>query len=127
MTTAQTITDPVQVVLGRLDRVKAVGNGQWMARCPAHDDNRPSLSFKVGDDGQALVYCHAKCPLDDVLAAMNPPMTMADLFPKGTTPNGSAIRRNSEHKIVETYDYVSTFGVLLYQVVRYDPKDFRLR
>ncbi len=120
-------TDPVQTVLDRLDGVKAQSDGQWIARCPAHADRKPSLSIKRGADRQALVYCHAKCALDDVLAAMNPPMTTADLFPRGTHPNGSAIRRNSERKIVETYDYVDTFGVLLYQVVRYEPKDFRLR
>jgi RecA-family ATPase len=39
-------------------------------------------------------------------------------------PNGNA---GAEHRIVETYDYVDENGKLLFQVVRYDPKDFRQR
>lgn len=27
--------------------------------CPAHDDQNPSLSINTGDDGKALVKCHA--------------------------------------------------------------------
>jgi hypothetical protein len=32
----------------------------WIARCPAHPDNTPSLSIDVRD-GEVLVYCHAHC------------------------------------------------------------------
>jgi putative DNA primase/helicase len=35
--------------------------GSWMARCPAHDDRKPSLSIRQGDDGKVLVRCHAGC------------------------------------------------------------------
>jgi hypothetical protein len=35
------------------------GDG-WVARCPSHPDNTPSLSIDVRD-GQVLVYCHAHC------------------------------------------------------------------
>ena len=40
--------------------------GQWhgsygTARCPAHDDRRPSLSVSDGLDGRVLVHCHAGC------------------------------------------------------------------
>lgn len=122
-----TATDPVQTVLDRLDGWKAVGDRQWLAPCPAHDDRNPSLSIGTGDDGRALVKCQAGCSIDDVLAAMDPPMTMADLFPKGTSPNGSATKRTSKRRIVETYDYVDTFGVLLFQVVRYSDKTFPQR
>lgn len=117
-------TDPVQAVLDRLDEVKTQSDGQWMARCPSHDDRKPSLSVGVGDDGRALLRCQAGCALDDVLAAMNPPMTKADLF---INPNGSATKRPSQREIVATYDYVDTFGVLLFQVVRYSDKSFLQR
>ncbi len=44
---------------------RALGGRQsgvvWMARCPAHDDQRPSLSIRDTDDGKVLVYCHAGC------------------------------------------------------------------
>ena len=42
----------------------------WMARCPAHDDSRPSLSISVGKVGKVLVRCHAGCDQRDVIAAL---------------------------------------------------------
>ena len=49
--------------------------GRWhgaygTARCPAHDDQRPSLSMKDGDDGRLLLYCHGGCEFSDILAAI---------------------------------------------------------
>lgn len=35
--------------------------GHGTARCPAHDDRRPSLSLRDGRDGRLLAYCHAGC------------------------------------------------------------------
>ena len=43
----------------------------WMARCPAHDDSRPSLSISAGSNGKVLVRCHAGCDQRDVIAALN--------------------------------------------------------
>ncbi len=42
----------------------------WMARCPAHDDNRPSLSISCSRDGKVLVHCHAGCEQIDVISAL---------------------------------------------------------
>ena len=41
--------DPIDRVLERLERVRPSGGG-WSARCPAHDDRKPSLSVTVADD-----------------------------------------------------------------------------
>jgi putative DNA primase/helicase len=57
-----------------------------MARCPAHDDRQASLSVTVGDDGRALVHCHAGCSIHAVTDALG--IAAADLFqprPKGMT------------------------------------------
>jgi phage/plasmid primase-like uncharacterized protein len=43
----------------------------WMARCPAHDDSRPSLAISVGRHGNVLVRCHAGCDQRDVIAALS--------------------------------------------------------
>jgi len=32
------------ILLARLDGVKRTGPDRWIARCPAHDDKRPSLA-----------------------------------------------------------------------------------
>ena len=56
------------------------GGGQWMCRCPAHDDARASLSIGVGKDGKILVYDQAGCRTEDVLGAVG--LTTKDLFPE---------------------------------------------
>lgn len=59
---------PVQLLLSKLTGVKKSGSG-WSARCPGHEDRRASLSISEGDDGRALVHCHAGCPVDEVCAS----------------------------------------------------------
>jgi hypothetical protein len=70
-------------------RVRRSGGG-LVAQCPAHEDDSPSLSISEGDDGRALVYCHAGCLFADVLAALG--LEPSDAFaespltgPKGPT------------------------------------------
>lgn len=95
----------------------------WQARCPAHDDDRPSLSVHAGDDGRVLLKCHAGCGFADVLAALD--LETRDLFPDNGQARGKAIV--PARKIVAEYDYTDDHGKLLFQVVRFEPKDFRQR
>jgi hypothetical protein len=76
---------PLENLLAKLPGAKKAGNG-WSARCPAHDDRRASLSIAQGDDGRALVKCHAGCDTAAILAAVG--LKLADLFPAkaGPTP-----------------------------------------
>jgi nucleoside diphosphate kinase len=62
-----------------------------------------------------LLYCHAGCKTEDVLAAVG--LTWAD-----TTKD-----RAMDKRIVASYPYVDEHGVVLYEVLRYEPKDFRQR
>jgi hypothetical protein len=66
-------------LLDRLHRVKQSAPGQWIARCPAHEDRSPSLSIRQLDDGRVLIHCFAGCEPGDVLAAVG--LTLSDLFP----------------------------------------------
>jgi putative DNA primase/helicase len=130
-----------------LDRVTAklgaVRNGS--ARCPAHEDGTASLSVSQGRSG-VLLYCHAGCLLENILAELN--LTKSDLFDdeikytsRATKP-GDFMHRVSdplareeprkrihtdEPKIVATYDYNDEQGNLLFQAVRMSPKSFRQR
>ncbi len=45
--------------------------GGWVCRCPAHDDNSPSLSISDAKDGTLLVCCHSGCDGVNVLRALN--------------------------------------------------------
>jgi hypothetical protein len=84
-TTAQTSTasnlrapEPIRLVLERLNRVRRSGEG-WVARCPAHEDRSPSLSVREGNDGRALVHCHAGCDVTRIVSALG--LELTDLFP----------------------------------------------
>jgi len=127
------MNNPVQNLLRRLNGVKKTGRDQWQARCPAHDDRKPSLSIGRGRDGRALVICHAGCSTASVLSAVG--LSEADLFPDepnrraGNTGKGGGSTSGSSPsgRIVAQYDYRDASGNVLFQVVRYEPKAFRQR
>jgi len=103
---------------------------QWSCKCPAHEDRKASLSLTAGTDGKLLVHCHAGCSQDDVINALKvrgfwPDMRTRQVpDPKPFVP----IRLGAgKGKIMATYDYTDEEGELLYQAVRYEPKDFRQR
>lgn len=106
----------VDRVTGKLAGVKALGAG-WIARCPVHEDQHQSLTIGEGDDGRALLHCHAGCPPGAVVAALG--LTLADLFPP--KHNGHTA------SIVATYPYHAASGDLIYEVVRQFPKTFKQR
>jgi DNA primase len=106
----------ITALLPRLQGVKKTGSG-WMARCPAHDDRTASLSISEGSNGRTLLHCHAGCTVESICAKLD--LTLADLFPPKDTRNGK--------RIAATYDYHDRNGKLVFQVVRFEPKDFRQR
>ncbi len=69
----------VQVLLDRLAKVKAVGDG-WVACCPAHEDRQPSLTITEKSDGIILIHCFAECAPLDILRAVG--LGLTDLFPE---------------------------------------------
>src|SRR5579863_6235247 len=100
-------------ILNKFAGLKATDKG-WQALCPAHDDTKPSLSIDV-DHEKVLLHCHAGCEVEEVVEAAG--LHLRDLFltvPKART-------------LIATYDYQDEHGKLLYQMLRYEPKDFRAR
>lgn len=67
------------LLLTRLQGVRKTGAASWVAKCPAHEDKRPSLSITETPDGRILLHDHAGCASADVLAAVG--LGFADLFP----------------------------------------------
>jgi len=51
----------------------------WIARCPAHDDETPSLSVAEGDDGKVLVRCFTGCNYRAIRDGLG--IEDADFFP----------------------------------------------
>jgi hypothetical protein len=87
------------------------GTGPGMYLCPAHADERTSLSVAEGDDGRALLLCFAGCPTPNVVEALG--LQMADLF---ADHRGDAI--------VQDYLYTDAEGRPLIRVRRKYPKGF---
>lgn len=69
----------VDLLLDRLEGVRKAGSG-WIAKCPAHDDRKPSLSIAEGSDGTVLIKCFGGCGAGDIVAAIG--LELGDLFPR---------------------------------------------
>ena len=67
----------------KLRGFRQVGQGSFMACCPAHDDKTPSLSITEISDG-VLCHCHAGCAYKDVISELG----LAD-HRSSTKPNES--------------------------------------
>jgi len=116
------MTAPAWEQLRSLPGFKKTGERQWEARCPGHDDRKASLSIGTGKDGRILLSCHAGCEFKRIMEALG--IRTADLFPDN---RGNGHGAKQERRFVATYDYEDRDGNLVYQVVRYEPKDFRQR
>ena len=94
-------TAPVERVLAALRAAghepKRNGSG-WSCSCPAHDDRNPSLSINAGNDGQALVLCHAGCETAYVLAELK--LEFRHLF-EGDSQGGRTSGKRSKRKTTQ--------------------------
>lgn len=105
----------IEEILFRLEGVSG-GNGQYKAKCPAHDDKKASLSVGKGRDNKIVMKCHAGCNTVDVLAAMG--LTKADLFDNSQKPT------QERPKVVARYNYTDAQGRFLFQKTRDESKGF---
>lgn len=110
----------VAAFLNRLHAPKGGVEGGWTDLCPAHDDQRASLSIGLGRDGRILIHCHAGCAVEAILARLG--ISASSLFPPREE---RAQRAPSRH--TATYAYRDERGQLLFEVLRYEPKTFRQR
>lgn len=85
-------------ILDRFVEVREVGDREWLAVCPAHDDFRSSLSIKQTPDGTVLMHCFGGCRTNDVLVAVG--LTFRDLFPHGRL-NGDAFHATHKREIAK--------------------------
>ena len=97
-------------------KVKKTGSNQWQAQCPAHDDDKPSLSLSEGTDGRLLLDCKAGCSYESVLNSLGLNKKDAYMVNNQETFNGKAI--------IAKYPYRDENGKLLYNVCRTKDKEF---
>lgn len=97
---------------------------QKSARCPAHDDRTPSLSVGLTPAGVVVLKCHGGCATEDVMAALDLPMSA--LWPddqRGDERPRHALDRSDRwmpcgHDRVAEYIYRDEAGSVLYGVAR---------
>ncbi len=110
-------------VFARFRGLKQSGDS-WVAFCPAHsDENKRSLAIKVSDK-KMMVHCHANhgCTAEKIMDAIGLPMSY--LFSDGKRGSDTA---KKVRRVVATYQYLDDDGKLVFEVLRYDPKEFRQR
>lgn len=108
----------------------AGGLNRKKGRCPAHDDDKPSLSVRLDSErGVIGVTCFAGCSFEEVRDALG--MTNVDF--RTTATRKRTPRRVPDDpdpdpgsQIVEMYPYADESGRVLYYNVRFEPKDFRM-
>jgi len=112
-----------------LTTVKPIGGNEYQALCPFHEDTSPSLNF---NSQKGTYFCHGcgkKGHAFHFYAKLNSLDTKRD-FPKilkGIASDFNISWEERKSRIVKTYDYVDETGLLIFQVCRMDPKDFRQR
>ena len=101
--------------LGRLSGVRKSGAG-FIAKCPAHDDRRASLSV-TGSDGRILLTCHAGCSCESVVGALG--LKMSDLFEREKSD-----KTHSKREVAAEYVYRDMHDRPVCRKVRYSDKSF---
>jgi RecA-family ATPase len=116
-----------------------VNDGQVLAPGPGHSRADKSLSVKVTANGFVVNSFAGDDPIvcrDYVREKLGLPAFKSNGRQRVSDDEitqavmAAAMRQghsNSKGKIVATYNYTDASGVLLYQVLRYEPKDFRQR
>jgi len=111
----ETLLDNWNLFCSKLDQVKLNNNG-INALCPAHDDQKASLSARLETD-KIILTCHAGCSFYGIVSAVG--MNQSQFFvhsENSKTPN---------KKEVAKYNYDDRNGERIFDVVRFTPKAFR--
>ena len=104
-------------LLDRLDKVTGIPGG-WMARCPAHQDGRPSLKIaEAANLDGVVINCFAGCDTDSIVKAIG--LSPSDLFNTPPTSQRTIPRvKQMPARHVCTYSYTDEDGNLIYEVRR---------
>ena len=124
-TSAAVITSPKPLTSAEISsyyraRVPALkqDGAEWRGPCPIHNGSRDSFSV-VPDTGQW--FCHSECATGGNVFTLEEKLggTAGEVY--------AVIGRNAARQIVATYGYTDESGRVLFECVRFQPKDFRQR
>lgn len=104
-------------VLAKLANLKSSGKDKWTSDCPCSGHSTPAGHLSIADTGtKALVTCFSTHSYADICRAL------------GFDSLTYGLQAKQPHLVeVCHYDYPDYDGTLLYQIVRYIPKTFKVR
>lgn len=98
-------------LLSKVEKYKELGDGRWVAVCPAHADRSPSLHITEKADGVVLIHCKAGCGATEVLDAVN--LEYGDLFPENHYSQESRRRipqATADEFVIELWEHDRALG-----------------
>lgn len=104
-----------------LSSIKWNGNGTGQALCPFHDDKNPSLSLNHNTGNFKCFGCDKKGSIFDFYMERHGVDYKAAF---NALAKEAGLTREAQRRVVKTYDYLDETGKLIFQTVRYEPKDF---
>jgi 5S rRNA maturation endonuclease (ribonuclease M5) len=115
---------PREKVFPRLKKLSQTGANTWKACCPSHNDENPSLSITINSEGWIIFKCFADCTFESIHRALGlEAWELCKSDEEILTVEGPGGKR----KVVAEYNYTDEKGRLIYQSIRYEPKDFAQR
>lgn len=111
------MAENITTFLQSFKKVKSTGPNQYICCCPAHYDDKASLSiaYNPSEDKIAL-HCHAGCDTADILAEVG--KTWADVQP--TKAEEQKPLEPWQKQLVAEYRYTDIDGNYLYSKLRYE-------
>lgn len=100
-------------IVNKFQGAKLIGDNSYQVKCPAHKDEKASLTI-TEEDNKILMYCHAGCSTQDILSSVG--LTEKDLF---NNPPAS-----QKPQVVAEYIYKDKNSNPLFKVMRFEPKNF---
>lgn len=97
---------------------QSVRKGRGLVHCCSHSDPTPSLNVSPGKSVDVVVTCHGGCEQSAVIAELK-------ALGLWTIVNDGVPFSTPERREVARYHYEDRDGKPLYDVIRFEPKDFR--
>lgn len=111
------MAENINTFLQSFDKVKRTGRNQYICCCPAHYDDKASLSIAYNPiEDKIALHCHAGCDTADILAEIG--KTWADVQPSKEEEQKPL--QSWQKQLVAEYRYTDVKGNYLYSKLRYE-------
>ena len=103
--------------------VKRTGQNQYICKCPAHYDDKASLSIAYNPlEDKIALHCHAGCDTHDILVEVN--KDWANIMPTKPEEEQKPLKK-WQINLEDEYRYTDINGNYLYSKLRYEGKKIR--